>query len=129
MARNKKIGSLIQAIAGVNNAPEIPTSTENGDLSPELVESLDITPEMEEALNEVRKKKVGRPKRNETKRPDKYEGRATFVVDERQIRKVKYISLVEARLLKDIISEALSAYIEKWEEENGTINLPNKLKL
>ena len=58
MARNKKIASLIQGIVGETPTPT-PTSTETGDVSPELVESLDITPEMEEALNAVRKKKVG----------------------------------------------------------------------
>lgn len=125
MARNKRIASLIQGIVGETPTPT-PTSTEDGNVSPELVEKLKITPEMEEALNEARKRNVGRPKKDATLRKNPNEGRATFIVDERMIRKVKYISLVEARLLKDIISEALSSYIEKWEEENEPIQLPKK---
>ena len=42
------------------------------------------------------------------------------------VRKVKYISLMDSKLLKDVIAEALTSYIEKWEDENGKINLPNK---
>ncbi len=127
MTRNKKIASLIQGIVGDTPDP-IPTSTETGDVTPELVDSLDITPEMEEALNAARKRKVGRPRKDAAHRTNPHEGRATFVVDTRLIRKVKYISLVEARLLKDIISEALSSYISKWEEENEPIKLPRKQK-
>lgn len=125
MARNKKIASLIQGIVGETPAP-VPTSTETGDVSPELVEALEITPEMEEALNAVRKRKVGRPKKNAIPTGTANEGRATFVVDNDLIRKVKYISLADAKLLKDVIKEALSAYVSKWEEENGTIRLPKK---
>jgi len=128
MARNKRIGDMIQGIVGNKTPDPVDTSTENGDVSPELVESLEITPEMEEALNEVRKRKVGRPRKDAAERKNPNEGRATFVVDNRLIRKVKYISLVEARLLKDIISEALSDYISKWENENEPIKLPRKQK-
>lgn len=128
MARNKRIGDMIQGIVGNKTPDPVDTSTENGDVSPELVESLEITPEMEEALNEVRKRKVGRPRKDAAERKKPNEGRATFVVDNRLIRKVKYISLVEARLLKDIISEALSDYISKWENENEPIKLPRKQK-
>lgn len=128
MARNKRIGDMIQGIVGNKTPDPVETSTESGDVSPELVESLEITPEMEEALNEVRKRKVGRPRKDAAERKNPNEGRATFVVDNRLIRKIKYISLVEARLLKDIISEALSDYISKWENENEPIKLPRKQK-
>lgn len=125
MARNKKIASLIQGIVGETPAP-VPNVTETGDVTPELVEALEITPEMEEALNAVRKRKVGRPKKNSIPTGTANEGRATFIVDNDLIRKVKYISLADAKLLKDVIGEALSAYVSKWEEENETIRLPKK---
>lgn len=125
MARNKKIASLIQGIVGDAPTP-VPTSTESGDVSPELVEALAITPEMEEALNAVRKRKVGRPKKNSIPNGGTKEGRATFIVDNDLIRKVKYISLADAKLLKDVIQEALSAYVSKWEEANQVITLPKK---
>ena len=125
MARNKKIASLIQGIVGETPTP-VPTSTETGDVSPELVETLEITPEMEEALNAARKRKVGRPKKDAIRTGATNEGRATFIVDNDLIRKVKYISLADARLLKNVIGEALSAYVSKWEAENETIRLPKK---
>lgn len=49
-----------------------------------------------------------------------------FIVDPDQIRKVKYISLVESSLMKDVISNALTTYIETWETKNGKIRLPKK---
>lgn len=125
MARNKKIASLIQGIVGDSPTP-VPTSTETGEVSPELVEALEITPEMEEALNAARKRKVGRPKKDAIRTEATNEGRATFIVDNNLIRKVKYISLADARLLKDVIGEALSAYVSKWEAQNETIRLPKK---
>ena len=54
------------------------------------------------------------------------DARTTFIVDPELIRKVKYISLVESSLLKDVISEALTSYIEAWESENGKIRLHKK---
>lgn len=125
MAKKKDIASLIGAIAGTTPAP-VPTSTEEGNVSPELIDSLDITPEMEEALNAARRRKVGRPKKDSIPTGALKEGRATFIVDNDLIRKVKYISLADARLLKDVIGEALSEYVSKWESENETIKLPKK---
>lgn len=126
----KDIASLINGIVGTPSTEPTPTATETGDVTPELVEALEITPEMEEALNAERRKKVGRPKKDATSTGRKpKEGRATFVVNPEQIRKVKYISLADARLLKDVISEALSDYISKWEEANGEIKLPKNRKL
>lgn len=128
MARNKNISSLIQGIVGERPEP-LPISDEEGKVSKELVDSLDITPEMEEALNQVRKRKVGRPKKDTIRSfENSNEQRATFIVDTDLIRKVKYISLAEAKLLKDVINEALSAYVGKWEEENQAIKLPNNKK-
>lgn len=124
--RNKDIQNLISTI--VNDPPqetataEAPTKT---DLTEEQVQAYGITPEMEQKLNEVRRAKVGRPKGTATGRPkNPNEGRATFVVDTDLIRRVKYISLMDGRLLKDVISEALTAYVTKWESETGQ-SIPN----
>ena len=140
-------GAVVQGggtivIGGGMGGARIPAATEGGgavaamadgtvlaggsELPTWLQQQQQVTPEMEEALNAARKRNVGRPKKDAILRKNPNEGRATFIVDERMIRKVKYISLVEARLLKDIISEALSSYIEKWEEENEPIKLPKK---
>lgn len=125
MARTKEISHLLNGIMG-NEPKPLPSTTETGEIPTETLEALQVTPEMEEALNEARKRKVGRPKAGTRNKKNPYEGRATFVVDNRLIRKVKYISLADTRLLKDVIAEALSDYIAKWEGENSPIELPKK---
>lgn len=88
------------------------------------LDAMGITPEMEEQLKDYRNShRTGRPRGTGRKETNPYEGRATFVVDTRQIRKLKYISLKESRLHKDVISEALARYIDEWESKNGIINI------
>lgn len=84
------------------------------------------TERMKSKLEAKRRANVGRPKKGEpvksAKKPQ--EIRATFIVDPDLVRKVKYISLVEGILLKDVISEALNNYVDAWEEKNKKIRLP-----
>lgn len=69
------------------------------------------------------KGKPGRPRKPQEKSD---EVRATFIIDPDTLRKVKYISLIEDCLLKDVIADALNGYIDKWEAANGKIRLPKK---
>ena len=84
------------------------------------------TEKMKSKLEAKRRENVGRPKKGEPAKSAKkpQEIRATFIVDPDLLRKVKYISLVEGILLKDVISEALNNYVEVWEEKNKKIRLP-----
>lgn len=84
------------------------------------------TEQMNSKLDAKRRENVGRPKKGEAARSTKkpQEIRATFIVDPDLVRKVKYISLVEGILLKDVISEALNNYVDAWEEKNKKIRLP-----
>ena len=84
------------------------------------------TEKMKSKLEAKRRANVGRPKKGETaKSAEKpQEIRATFIVNPDLLRKVKYISLVEGILLKDVISEALNNYVDGWEEKNKKIRLP-----
>ena len=84
------------------------------------------TEQMKSKLEAKRRENVGRPKKGEPAKSVKkaQEIRATFIVDSDLIRKVKYISLVEGILLKDVISEALNNYVDVWEEKNKKIRLP-----
>lgn len=84
------------------------------------------TEQMKSKLEAKRRENVGRPKKGETAKSAKkpQEIRATFIVDPDLVRKVKYISLVEGILLKDVISEALNNYVDAWEEKNKKIRLP-----
>ena len=73
------------------------------------------TEQMKSKLEAKRRENVGRPKKGETAKSAKkpQEIRATFIVDPDLVRKVKYISLVEGILLKDVISEALNRRTRK----------------
>ena len=84
------------------------------------------TEQMKSKLEAKRRENVGRPKKGETAKSAKkpQEIRATFIVDPDLVRKVKYISLVEGILLKDVVSEALNNYVDAWEEKNKKIRLP-----
>lgn len=84
------------------------------------------TEKMKSKLEAKRRANVGRPKKGETAKSAKkpQEIRVTFIVDPDLLRKVKYISLVEGTLLKDVISEALNNYVDGWEEKNKKIRLP-----
>lgn len=124
MSNKKSIANLVSAIVEEPQREEERTTAEDkAPLSKEKVEKYGITPEMEEKLNALRTEGTGRPRKGESRKKKPYEGRATFVVDLRLIRKLKYISLMDSKLLKDIQEEALSDYIEKWEAKNGKINL------
>ena len=83
------------------------------------------TEQMKSKLEAKRRENVGRPKKGETAKSAKkpQEIRATFIVDPDLLQKVKYISLVEGILLKNVISEALNNYVDKWETDNRKIRL------
>lgn len=137
MAKKDRLKSLLGAITEtpIQEQPQqqeqpqegVQGSTPEEDyrVASEVVQELGISPEMEEQLNEIRRARVGRPKGRKSGNPKPREERATFIVDKALTRKLKYIALMETKLYKNIISEALSGYIERWESKNGTINLPN----
>lgn len=122
MAKKKDIAKLVQQIAGTEPAP-LPREDENGNLPTETIEALHIDEELEEKLNTVRRRKVGRPRKVDEADRRERENRATFIVSKEIVRKVKYISLKDSRLLKDVIADALNGYITEWETKNGIINL------
>lgn len=117
----KNLASLMNGIMG-DSKPSGPEAPAIG--QPESA-AAEVTEEMKANLEANRRRNVGRPRKGESGSKTN-EIRATFIVDPEIIRKVKYISLVESSLLKDVISEALTSYIEAWESENGKIRLPKK---
>lgn len=140
MAKKDRLKSLIGAITESPRQEEpqqeqerpqeatAPGEEENR-VPSEVVQELGISPEMEEQLNQVRRAKTGRPKGRKNGNPNPREQRATFIVKPEITRKLKYIALMETRLYKSVIDEALGSYIERWESENGVINLPKTKKL
>lgn len=105
---------------------ESPKATSSKVISKQEATETAATEQMKSKLEAKRRENVGRPKKGETAKSAKkpQEIRATFIVDPDLLRKVKYISLVEGILLKDVISEALNNYVDAWEEKNKKIRLP-----
>lgn len=127
MAKKDRLKSLLGGIGeqGLPHPPQEATTPEAEKVAKDIIDELGISSEMEEQLNLIRKKKVGRPSGRKNGNPKPKENRATFIVDRDITRKLKYIALMETKLYKDIVSEALNKYIEQWEKKNGVINLPN----
>ena len=125
-----------QAVEQVAAQAEQPAVQDDKQESPKAVSSktatkkdangTEATDKMKSKLEAKRRENVGRPKKSEAAKSAKkpQEIRATFIVDPDLVRKVKYISLVEGILLKDVISEALNNYVDIWEEKNKKIRLP-----
>ncbi len=94
--------------------------TDNSNDTPEVTQQpYNLKPDIPATL----KPGPGRPKKNPA---DNDDTRATFVVSAELLRKVKYISVMEDCLLKDIVNDALSLYVSKWEENNEKIKMPKK---
>ena len=127
-----------QAVEQVAAQAEQPAVQDDKQESPKAVSSktatkkdaneTETTEKMKSRLEAKRRENVGRPKKGETAKSTKkpQEIRATFIVDPDLLQKVKYISLVEGALLKDVISEALNNYVDKWETDNRKIRLPKR---
>ncbi len=79
---------------------------------------------------EAPKKKVGRPKDKTKRTPEKSpqegtkndETRATFIVNEELLEKLKDIAYWDRKMIKETIGEALSQYVGNWEDKNGKVN-------
>ena len=72
------------------------------------------------------KRPVGRPRRKSSSSQNGLpigETRMTFLIDEDQQEKLKYISFRERMSIKQIMSEAIQDYLNKYEEMMGEIDL------
>jgi hypothetical protein len=55
------------------------------------------------------------------------ETRATFIVDEALLEKLKAIAYWDRVLIKDVVNTALQEAVDKYEKKNGAIKpIPNK---
>ncbi len=115
----KNLASLMNGIMG-DAKPSIPEETSS---TKQEIPVSEVTEEMKENLEVKRRQNVGRPRKGESGKQTN-EVRATFIVDPETVRKLKYVSLAEGSLLKDVIAEALNSYLDTWESKNGKIRLP-----
>ncbi len=86
---------------------------------------------MLEALERERKKSVGRKPKTDLRNPKEYgcklgETRATFILPKEFVTKLKYISAVETKTLKNILFDVLGTFIAEWESENVEITIKTK---
>ena len=80
------------------------------------------------------KRRVGRPKDKTKRTPTKTsqegtknnETRATFIVKEENLEKLKAIARMEHFLIKDVLDEAVTRFIDAYEKKNGTV-VPEKI--
>lgn len=92
----------------------------NGIMGDPISESPDVSSSHEDCPI----RKPGRPRRTDSEK--EREVRATFIVNQDILQKIKYVSLVDGCLLKDVIDKALSKYLEDWENHNEKIRIPKR---
>ena len=51
------------------------------------------------------------------------EASTTVILNKKLVKKVKYIALAEGSSIKDKVTEGLTAIVERWEANNGEINI------
>lgn len=109
----KNLQSLINGIIG----PESSEPKGNSRMTSSSPESRDN--------HELQPKRRGRPKSVGSSD----EVRATLIMPAEVQRKLKYIALMESRLQKDIVGDALDQYIRQWETEKARLIYRRKIKM
>ena len=95
----------------------------NQSITPTL---LGIEPKKQESEIQQEKRPVGRPRRKNSTSQNGLplgETRMTFLVSEEQQDKLKYIAYRERLSLKQIMSDAIQNYLNRYEEMYGEIDL------
>ena len=54
------------------------------------------------------------------------ETRATFIVNEDQLEKLKAIAYWDRLMIKDVVAKAFEEYLKGYEKKNGEIKTPGK---
>ena len=83
----------------------------------------DFSKGLDSLLGEGSTTKTDKPVQSKTK-----EIRATFIVNEGKLEKIKSLAHTEGILIKDILDKALENFISKWEAKHGKIKMFSKNK-
>lgn len=51
--------------------------------------------------------------------------KATFIINRGHHDKMKVIAVLERKMIKDVLHDALSEYIIKYEKDNGEVKIPH----
>jgi hypothetical protein len=52
--------------------------------------------------------------------------RVTLIIDEAYVDKIKSVSFMERKLIKEVWNEAINSYLQSYEQKNGEIPIPKK---
>lgn len=120
----KNLASLMDGIIGDDSIREnqesaIPKTSETSDSS----DNSELSGADKTGVQYTRRK-PGRPPKSAADRLE--EVRATIIVEPDVLKKIKYISLIEGSMIKEVMNEAFRSYISAWEAANGKIRLPQK---
>lgn len=113
----KNLASLMSGIMGDTRTEEVSPSR----VEVENLETRQLLIENPEQEVKQRRKPGRPPKGSNGEKSD--EIRATIIVEPEVMRKIKYISLMDDRMIKEVMNDALRAYISSWEDVNGRIKL------
>jgi len=83
----------------------------------------DFSKGLDSLLGEGSTTKKAKPAQSKTK-----EVRATFIIDEEKLEKIKSIAHGEGVLIKDVLDKALGSSIKRWEAKHGKIKKVSKNK-
>lgn len=120
----KNLASLMSGIMGEREDEDLSINVENSPKSDLHSSVEENTPSPSEESKPAEKRKPGRPKKSETTKIE--EIRVTFIANSEQMRQIKYISLVQGKLLKEVLADAIADYVSAWEADNGRIKLPSR---
>lgn len=121
----KNLASLMDGIIGDDSIREnqesaISKTSESSD----SFDNTDSPGADKSGIQQPPRRKPGRPPKSVADRLD--EVRATIIVESDVLKKIKYISLIEGTMIKEVMNEAFRSYISVWESTNGKIRLPQK---
>lgn len=121
----KNLASLMDGIIGddsirQNQESAIPKTSETSDSS----NNSELSGADKTGVQPTQRRKPGRPPKSAADRLE--EVRATIIVEPDVLKKIKYISLIEGSMIKEVMNEAFLSYITAWEAANGKIRLPQK---
>lgn len=52
--------------------------------------------------------------------------RVTLIINEEYVDKIKSVSFMERKLIKEIWNDAIGSYLKSYEQKNGEIPMPKK---
>lgn len=115
----KNLTALMQSIMGERTDMEELSARSITNKREKNVTQPPVSP-ADSSESSVPKKSKGRP------RKENNETVATFKIDRDVLMKLKYISLMEECMQKEVLHRALTKYFDEWESSYGPINLPSR---